>query len=78
MSPVCPGVKEDEPETALGYFENDAPHARYRWFRQCYRDPVCRRREDAARDSGSFGHRSPRAYCGGADGDSPVARIAST
>jgi hypothetical protein len=35
MSPVCPGAKEDKPETALGYFENDAPHARYRWFRQC-------------------------------------------
>jgi len=35
MSPVCPGVKEDEPETALGYCENDAPHWRYRWFRQC-------------------------------------------
>jgi hypothetical protein len=29
------GVKRDELQTALGYFENNAPRMRYRWFRQC-------------------------------------------
>ena len=29
------GVKRDELETALGYFENNAPRMRYHWFRQC-------------------------------------------
>ena len=29
------GVKKDELDTALGYFENNAPRMRYRWFRQC-------------------------------------------
>jgi hypothetical protein len=29
------GIKKDELETALGYFENNAPRMRYRWFRQC-------------------------------------------
>ncbi len=29
------GVKKDEPATALGYFENNAPRMRYHWFRQC-------------------------------------------
>jgi hypothetical protein len=29
------GVKKDELETALGYFENNAPRMRYHWFRQC-------------------------------------------
>ena len=29
------GVKKDEVETALGYFENNAPRMRYKWFRQC-------------------------------------------
>jgi hypothetical protein len=29
------GVKKDEVETALGYFENNAPRMRYHWFRQC-------------------------------------------
>jgi hypothetical protein len=29
------GVKKDELNTALGYFENNAPRMRYRWFRQC-------------------------------------------
>jgi hypothetical protein len=29
------GVKKDEIDTALGYFENNAPHMRYHWFRQC-------------------------------------------
>jgi hypothetical protein len=29
------GVKKDELGTALGYFENNAPRMRYRWFRQC-------------------------------------------
>ena len=29
------GVKKDEIETALGYFENNAPRMRYHWFRQC-------------------------------------------
>jgi hypothetical protein len=28
------GVKKDEIDTALGYFENNAPRMRYRWFRQ--------------------------------------------
>jgi hypothetical protein len=27
------GVKKDEMDTALGYFENNAPRMRYRWFR---------------------------------------------
>jgi hypothetical protein len=29
------GMKKDEIETALGYFENNAPRMRYHWFRQC-------------------------------------------
>jgi hypothetical protein len=29
------GVKKDEIETALGYFEANAPRMRYHWFRQC-------------------------------------------
>ena len=29
------GRQEDEVETALGYFENNAPRMRYKWFRQC-------------------------------------------
>ncbi|HEX6525352.1 MAG TPA: ISKra4 family transposase [Streptosporangiaceae bacterium] len=29
------GVKKDDLDTALGYFENNAPRMRYRWFRQC-------------------------------------------
>jgi hypothetical protein len=29
------GVKKDELDTALGYFENNSPRMRYRWFRQC-------------------------------------------
>jgi hypothetical protein len=29
------GIKKDEIETALGYFENNAPRMRYHWFRQC-------------------------------------------
>ena len=29
------GIKKDELDTALGYFENNAPRMRYRWFRQC-------------------------------------------
>jgi hypothetical protein len=29
------GVKKDELETALGYFENNAARMRYHWFRQC-------------------------------------------
>jgi hypothetical protein len=29
------GVKKDEMDTALGYFENNAPRTRYHWFRQC-------------------------------------------
>jgi hypothetical protein len=28
-------VKKDEIDTALGYFENNAPRMRYHWFRQC-------------------------------------------
>ena len=28
-------VKKDELDTALGYFENNAPRMRYHWFRQC-------------------------------------------
>ena len=27
------GVKKDELDTALGYFENNAPRMRYQWFR---------------------------------------------
>ena len=27
------GVKKDELDTALGYFENNAPRMRYKWFR---------------------------------------------
>jgi hypothetical protein len=27
------GVKQDELDTALGYFENNAPRMRYHWFR---------------------------------------------
>jgi hypothetical protein len=33
---VCalrPGVRKDELDTALGYFENNAPRMRYKWFR---------------------------------------------
>jgi hypothetical protein len=29
------GVKKDEVDTALGYFEANAPRMRYHWFRQC-------------------------------------------
>jgi hypothetical protein len=29
------GVKKDEMDTALGYFQNNAPRMRYHWFRQC-------------------------------------------
>jgi hypothetical protein len=29
------GVKKDEAERELGYFLNNAPRMRYRWFRQC-------------------------------------------
>jgi hypothetical protein len=29
------GVKKDELDTALGYFEANAPRMRYHWFRQC-------------------------------------------
>jgi hypothetical protein len=29
------GVKKDEIDTALGYFERNAPRMRYHWFRQC-------------------------------------------
>jgi hypothetical protein len=29
------GVKKDEINTALGYFQNNAPRMRYHWFRQC-------------------------------------------
>jgi hypothetical protein len=29
------GIKKAEIDTALGYFENNAPRMRYRWFRQC-------------------------------------------
>ena len=29
------GVKKDEIDTALGYFENNASRMRYHWFRQC-------------------------------------------
>ena len=29
------GMKKDEIDTALGYFENNAPRMRYHWFRQC-------------------------------------------
>ena len=27
------GIKKDQPDTALGYFENNAPRMRYSWFR---------------------------------------------
>ena len=27
------GIKKDELDTALGYFENNAPRMRYKWFR---------------------------------------------
>jgi hypothetical protein len=29
------GVRKDELDTALGYFQNNAPRMRYTWFRQC-------------------------------------------
>jgi hypothetical protein len=29
------GARKDELDTALGYFENNAPRMRYKWFRQC-------------------------------------------
>jgi len=29
------GIKKDESDTALGYFENNAPRMRYHWFRKC-------------------------------------------
>jgi hypothetical protein len=29
------GIKKNELDTALGYFENNAPRMRYHWFRQC-------------------------------------------
>jgi hypothetical protein len=29
------GIKKNEIETALGYFETNAPRMRYHWFRQC-------------------------------------------
>jgi len=29
------GIRKDELDTALGYFENNAPRMRYHWFRRC-------------------------------------------
>jgi hypothetical protein len=29
------GIKKDQLDTALGYFEHNAPRMRYHWFRQC-------------------------------------------
>jgi hypothetical protein len=29
------GAKKDEVDKALGYFENNAPRMRYKWFRSC-------------------------------------------
>ena len=29
------GIKKNQLDTALGYFENNAPRMRYHWFRQC-------------------------------------------
>jgi hypothetical protein len=29
------GIKKDQLDTALGYFQNNAPRMRYHWFRQC-------------------------------------------
>jgi hypothetical protein len=29
------GIRKNEIDTALGYFENNAPRMRYHWFRQC-------------------------------------------
>jgi hypothetical protein len=29
------GVRKTELDTALGYFQNNAPRMRYHWFRQC-------------------------------------------
>jgi hypothetical protein len=29
------GIKKDQLDTALGYFQNNAPRMRYKWFRQC-------------------------------------------
>ena len=28
-------MKKDEIDSALGYYENNAPRMRYHWFRQC-------------------------------------------
>jgi hypothetical protein len=28
-------MRKDEIDTALGYFQGNAPRMRYRWFRQC-------------------------------------------
>ena len=33
--PVIDGIKKDEVERELGYFLNNAPRMRYKWFRQC-------------------------------------------
>ena len=47
------GVKKDELDTALGYFENNAPRMRYHWFRSPR--PVRRLRRRRSRLQG--GHR---------------------
>ena len=39
------GIKKDELDTALGYFENNAPRMRYHWFRQCGSVRRLRRRQ---------------------------------
>jgi hypothetical protein len=33
--PITEGTKKDEVERELGYFLNNAPRMRYKWFRQC-------------------------------------------
>ena len=33
--PLVEGTKKDEVERELGYFLNNAPRMRYKWFRQC-------------------------------------------
>jgi hypothetical protein len=48
-------VKEDELDTALGYFENNAPRMRYKWFRS--RGLVRRVRRRGGRVQGGTGQR---------------------
>ncbi len=53
------GVKKDELDTALGYFENNAPRMRYKWFRQCGLSPAPASSKPAASQSSASASSNP-------------------